>query len=538
MPGLPLAASFALGFASALLVAFAALLNATETWQAHELRAVPLTSATYGDAADGQARRTREVKAEAHETNAGRGTAPADDASVMPKPPPQPTTTTTTVAAAAAAAEAVADTAPVPAAPAIARAATPQRQRQRPTHVALNAPNKRFMHQLGWARGQSGAVMHADGNLRILERAVLVARQYKLYSGGSMPMTLFTDAASFSEWQQRWRDAGAPTSGPTNVAQLPKSRQSADKSVRPTDSLYLFDLSGNGSPFESVVLFENLTMPALPEAILKKASNTYRLSAHLWLKKIVAYLNAPYERSVFLDADTCPCSSLDEYFKLLDDADVVNTIEHKYEEFLRGLKGVSADNIAVLGPKPPKSFAERNCGFIGFAKTRNADELLLTWLRAYLAYLASVPAAGPAGGFRGREGVRGGDQPAYREAVYISLKQGALRERLVARAGAGAICRGLPPTWRKSCSDTKTRDAPRGVGCRNGCLAVHEKCECWSHRPDPKPREVAKLQESPVKPKDGAETYVSVSRGYERRHASLKAGGDIGHASDEGDGAV
>ena len=318
----------------------------------------------------------------------------------------------------------------------------------------INKEYAHFQHQLRWTPSSTGAVMHVDGNLRIVERAVLVARQYRAYSSNTMPITLFTDAATYASWQERWRDAGHPTGGPKTVDKIPRqsvasSAKAGDKSVRATDTLYLFSLESNDSPFARVILFENLTMPELPKRIRDKASSTYRLSAHLWLKKIVSYLNSPYEKSVFLDADTCPCSSLDEYFKLLDDADVVNTIEHKYDEFLRGFKGVTADSIGMLGAKPPMTFAERNCGFIGFRKSARADAMLLTWLRAYLAYLESGPSAGPAGGFRGREGVRGGDQPAYREAMYINLKHG-LREHLVARAGSGGICRGLPQAWRKS----------------------------------------------------------------------------------------
>ncbi|XRB09563.1 hypothetical protein NFJ02_41g107250 [Pycnococcus provasolii] len=418
-------------------------------------------------------------------------------------------------------------------------ATTTSRRRAPPQSMANSAANERinkeyahFQHQLRWTPSSTGAVMHVDGNLRIVERAVLVARQYRAYSSNTMPITLFTDAATYASWQERWRDAGHPTGGPKTVDKIPRqsvasSAKAGDKSVRATDTLYLFSLESNDSPFARVILFENLTMPELPKRIRDKASSTYRLSAHLWLKKIVSYLNSPYEKSVFLDADTCPCSSLDEYFKLLDDADVVNTIEHKYDEFLRGFKGVTADSIGMLGAKPPMTFAERNCGFIGFRKSARADAMLLTWLRAYLAYLESGPSAGPAGGFRGREGVRGGDQPAYREAMYINLKHG-LREHLVARAGSGGICRGLPQAWRKSCSEPKVRDASRGVACSRGCLAVHEKCECWSHRPAPK------ANSRPTRPADGLPSYANIVRMYARRHrGSSAAEGLAGH--DESD---
>lgn len=329
-------------------------------------------------------------------------------------------------------------------------------------------------------------MIHVQGSVPILQRAAMVGRIYKETFGGRPHITLFTDDASWKAWDAAARNglelAGQPK---------PRDQKLADKQRKA--SLYTFGLDDRErSPFDAAVFYENLTLPSLPRMSDKYGPN-YRRSADLWLKKILAFKHSPYEQTLFADADTCPCGAhAEEIFGHLRTHDVVNTIDDVYEKFINQRKAdrrVTAMDVmkynlpagvdkSFRGRPPPVDFAERNCGFILYKKSPAGAGLIDLWLQTYLEQMARSPPVGAAGGMSG--GVAGGDQPAYREAVYLAGKRLGLKEKLLPRAGSKAICRGFAPSRRKACQLPKYKEGKRGPGCEGGCYVVHEKCECWA----------------------------------------------------------
>lgn len=108
---------------------------------------------------------------------------------------------------------------------------------------------------------------------------------------------------------------------------------------------------------------------------------------------------SPYERTLFIDADTHVLQPVPELFTLLDHFDCAAT----HEEY------VSTDWFnRYLRPDIPKSFPEFNTGILAFRRSESMNTVLLQWHELYHNYLQSSP----------NEPIN--DQPFFRVAAYCS----------------------------------------------------------------------------------------------------------------------
>ena len=108
---------------------------------------------------------------------------------------------------------------------------------------------------------------------------------------------------------------------------------------------------------------------------------------------------SPYQRTMFIDADTYVLEAVPELFSVLDHFDCAAT----HEEY------TSTDWFKDY-PRPqiPSSFPEFNTGLLMLKQSPKVEHLLEQWGTLYAAYLEAKP------------GRKLNDQPFFREAVYGS----------------------------------------------------------------------------------------------------------------------
>jgi glycosyl transferase family 8 len=107
--------------------------------------------------------------------------------------------------------------------------------------------------------------------------------------------------------------------------------------------------------------------------------------------------NSPYERTLFIDADTFVLQPIPELFDLLDQFDCAAT----HEEYLDTdwFHNYVRDDI-------PRSFPEFNTGILMLKRSEKIDALLEKWGSLYRTFLEEKPA------------VKINDQPFFRVAAY------------------------------------------------------------------------------------------------------------------------
>jgi hypothetical protein len=105
----------------------------------------------------------------------------------------------------------------------------------------------------------------------------------------------------------------------------------------------------------------------------------------------------PYERTLFIDADTYVVEPVRELFTILDQFDFAAT----HEEYLN-------TDWWNRYPRPdiPPSFPEFNTGILAYKRSLRMDGALKEWSRMYQSFLESHP------------GQKINDQPFFRAAVY------------------------------------------------------------------------------------------------------------------------
>lgn len=115
--------------------------------------------------------------------------------------------------------------------------------------------------------------------------------------------------------------------------------------------------------------------------------------------KTVFMQRTPYERTLFIDADTYIVEPVTDLFKLLDNFDCAAT----HEEY------VSTDWWNRY-PRPdiPSSFPEFNTGILAFKRSVRMDRALRDWSELYRAFMEQQPQA------------KINDQPFFRAAIYDS----------------------------------------------------------------------------------------------------------------------
>ncbi|MFY9558883.1 MAG: hypothetical protein WAQ52_01495 [Terriglobales bacterium] len=108
---------------------------------------------------------------------------------------------------------------------------------------------------------------------------------------------------------------------------------------------------------------------------------------------------SPYDRTLFIDADTYVVEPISELFTLLDRFDCAAT----HEEYLN-------TDWFQRYPRPdvPESFPEFNTGILMLKRAQKVDRLLQQWGDLYRAYLEEKP------------GEKINDQPFFRVAAYCS----------------------------------------------------------------------------------------------------------------------
>jgi hypothetical protein len=115
--------------------------------------------------------------------------------------------------------------------------------------------------------------------------------------------------------------------------------------------------------------------------------------------KTVYMRQSPYERTLFIDADTYFVDPVPELFTLLDKFDCATT----HEEYL---------NTDWFNNYPrtdiPASYPEFNTGIMAFGRSPRMSKLLDDWMKLYESFLKDNP------------GKKSNDQPFFRAAVYHS----------------------------------------------------------------------------------------------------------------------
>jgi hypothetical protein len=113
---------------------------------------------------------------------------------------------------------------------------------------------------------------------------------------------------------------------------------------------------------------------------------------HAFVDKVAPLVDAPFERTLFLDTDTLVCAPLDELFELLDRVELAVT------------------HAPLRHDRPfrtPNCFCEVNTGVVAYRRTPAVRDLFRDWLAIYQKEIAST-------------GRMDSDQPAFREALYRS----------------------------------------------------------------------------------------------------------------------
>lgn len=123
------------------------------------------------------------------------------------------------------------------------------------------------------------------------------------------------------------------------------------------------------------------------------------------LTKIQVFLRTPYERSVFLDADTWICGDPSSLFSVLDEFELAAAL--------------APQDVKRVDARIPDCFPEFNSGVIAFRRSETVIALANEWLTEYRRFRATFPAGWVAP-----------DQPSFRYALYKSrVRIGTLTNR-------------------------------------------------------------------------------------------------------------
>ena len=106
----------------------------------------------------------------------------------------------------------------------------------------------------------------------------------------------------------------------------------------------------------------------------------------------------PYDRTLFVDADTCFIDAVPELFTLLDQFDCAAT----HEEYLNTDWGKQYERADI-----PASFPEFNTGILAFKRSAQMDRVLEEWSRLYCLFMDPP-------------GKEINDQPFFRAALYVN----------------------------------------------------------------------------------------------------------------------
>eukprot|EP00192_Tetraselmis_astigmatica_P011410 CAMPEP_0117695420 /NCGR_PEP_ID=MMETSP0804-20121206/28131_1 /TAXON_ID=1074897 /ORGANISM="Tetraselmis astigmatica, Strain CCMP880" /LENGTH=377 /DNA_ID=CAMNT_0005509493 /DNA_START=289 /DNA_END=1423 /DNA_ORIENTATION=+ len=218
-------------------------------------------------------------------------------------------------------------------------------------------------------------------------------------------------------------------------------------------------------PFKSAIFVEDMELPTLLlEEVAENATESQRRIALLkqqakefYQLKIAALQLSPYERTLYMDPDTCSCGSrgrLATLFNYLDEYDIAVAQQQG------GTSGKGPRLAHVYAHSIPDKFMERYWGVILFKKTDAMMNLLDLIMELFV--IAANQRLGHTS-----------DQEAVREALYLS--KGKIMEktlsdnkdlcRLSTKKQKGSSCSSRPP----SCSKSKSK-----------CTLVQDMCECWS----------------------------------------------------------
>ena len=101
------------------------------------------------------------------------------------------------------------------------------------------------------------------------------------------------------------------------------------------------------------------------------------------LAKLALYEKSPFEKTIYLDCDTCLLSKIDEVFDFLDEVDflVVEDVQRsilKASNLLR-IKQEILPTLQSIGFPFNESSVQYNGGFLGFKKNSQTKELFGNW---------------------------------------------------------------------------------------------------------------------------------------------------------------
>lgn len=196
------------------------------------------------------------------------------------------------------------------------------------------------------------------------------------------------------------------------------------------------------------IFYEDLDIPPILER-----RERFQTWPELWLKRMVATLNSPFEQSLIVDTDVYACRSFESLFdEYLGDGDVAITLAP-------APFGCSRNYVGAFRPGFPAryaNFTERNLGLHVLATGKPEVLRLVTLFRdAYIRQVSDLEHVSI-----------GNDQSAFREAVFTL--QDSIKETLIP-------------------SDVGCR---HNAGCADGCLVVHrhhkpelsaKDYEAWKH---------------------------------------------------------
>jgi len=283
--------------------------------------------------------------------------------------------------------------------------------------------------------GSRGVILHGSGyslshGVTVLSRAAHVAERL-LAVDPELNITVFSTKDVFTVWAHRRSQMGHKTS----------------------------------RPFKSAIFVEDMELPTLLlEEVAENATESQRRIALLkqqakefYQLKIAALQLSPYERTLYMDPDTCSCGSrgrLATLFNYLDEYDIAVAQQQG------GTSGKGPRLAHVYAHSIPDKFMERYWGVILFKKTDAMMNLLDLIMELFV--IAANQRLGHTS-----------DQEAVREALYLS--KGKIMEktlsdnkdlcRLSTKKQKGSSCSSRPP----SCSKSKSK-----------CTLVQDMCECWS----------------------------------------------------------
>uniref|UniRef100_A0A7S1SVG4 Uncharacterized protein n=1 Tax=Tetraselmis chuii TaxID=63592 RepID=A0A7S1SVG4_9CHLO len=280
--------------------------------------------------------------------------------------------------------------------------------------------------------GERGIIMYGEGqNLQhgvtIISRAAHVASR-ALLSHPWLNITIFTTRQTFTAWAALRSQQGHTTA----------------------------------YPFHSALFFEDIQTPALLRyssvgntSHTSLAESTAMQQSKLFFqRKIAAMQLSPYNRTLYMDPDTCVCGapgSLEELFEELEEYDLATAME--WPAAVEPVPHIYAHYI-------PEKIQERYWGLVFYRKSEPMMHFLDTVMELY------VTAANRNLGHRN-------DQQAVREAVF--LEKGQLMERTLSEKKE--LCRAHSGRAK---GDAKQQCAKPPSLCAKGCAIVQDRCECWA----------------------------------------------------------